>query len=47
MQSPTRWIPTIIVAWSIVGAAQAGVKTKAAYYTIRCLLGLLMGGFIP
>jgi hypothetical protein len=42
-----RWIPFIIVAWSIVSASQAGIKTKAAYYAIRCILGLLMGGFIP
>ncbi|KAH7067397.1 major facilitator superfamily domain-containing protein [Paraphoma chrysanthemicola] len=42
-----RWIPTIICAWSIVSASQAALQTKAQYYAIRCLLGLLMGGFIP
>ncbi|KAH7083844.1 major facilitator superfamily domain-containing protein [Paraphoma chrysanthemicola] len=42
-----RWIPTIICAWSIVSASQAALQTKAQYYVIRCLLGLLMGGFIP
>ncbi|KAH7132385.1 major facilitator superfamily domain-containing protein [Dendryphion nanum] len=42
-----RWIPTIICAWSVVSASQAGIKTKTQYYVVRCLLGLLMGGFIP
>lgn len=41
------WIPTIICAWSIVSASQFALQTKAQYYAIRCLLGLLMGGFIP
>ncbi|CAI9636664.1 mfs general substrate transporter [Alternaria burnsii] len=42
-----RWIPTIICTWSIVSAAQCAMKTKAHYFIIRCILGLLMGGFIP
>lgn len=44
---PDRWIPFIIVAWSTISAAQAAMKTKGAYFACRCLLGLLMGGFIP
>lgn len=44
---PDRFIPFIITAWSIVSASQAGLKNKAGYYACRCLLGLLMGGFIP
>ncbi|TKX22531.1 MFS transporter-like protein 92 [Elsinoe australis] len=44
---PDIWIPFIIVAWSIISAAQAGLKNKAGYFAVRCLLGLLMGGFIP
>lgn len=44
---PDRWIPFIIVAWSVVSASQAGLQSKAGYYVCRCLLGLLMGGFIP
>ncbi|KAH8663381.1 major facilitator superfamily transporter [Tricladium varicosporioides] len=44
---PDRWIPFIIVSWSIVSAAQAALTTKTGYYICRCLLGLLMGGFIP
>jgi MFS family permease len=44
---PDRWIPFIITAWSLVSAAQAGLTNKAGYFACRCLLGLLMGGFIP
>lgn len=44
---PDVWIPFIITAWSIVSAAQAGLKNRAGYFAVRCLLGLLMGGFIP
>lgn len=44
---PDRWIPFIIVSWSIVSAAQAAIHTKTAYFAMRSLMGLLMGGFIP
>ncbi|KAJ4416796.1 hypothetical protein N0V82_006525 [Gnomoniopsis sp. IMI 355080] len=44
---PDIWIPFIIFAWSVVSAAQAGLTNRAGYYTVRCILGLLMGGFIP
>lgn len=44
---PDIWIPTIITTWSVVSAAQAGLQSRGAYYAVRCLLGLLMGGFIP
>ncbi|EGS20287.1 uncharacterized protein CTHT_0040260 [Thermochaetoides thermophila DSM 1495] len=42
-----RWIPFIMVGWSITSGAQAFLKNKAGYYAIKALLGLLMGGFIP
>ena len=42
-----RWIPFLIVCWSAVSASQAAIQTKAQYYAIKALLGLLMGGFIP
>ncbi|KAL5117186.1 hypothetical protein ACEQ8H_004874 [Pleosporales sp. CAS-2024a] len=42
-----RWIPTLICAWSILSASQCALQTKAQYFAIRCLLGLLVGGFIP
>lgn len=44
---PDRWIPFIITAWSLVSAAQAGLTNRAGYFACRCLLGVLMGGFIP
>ncbi|KAF1966847.1 MFS general substrate transporter [Bimuria novae-zelandiae CBS 107.79] len=44
---PDIWIPFIISGWSITSAAQAALKNKAGYYACRCILGLLMGGFIP
>jgi hypothetical protein len=40
------WIPFIILAWSVVSAAQVGLTNKTGYYVCRALLGLLMGGFI-
>ncbi|KEZ46382.1 hypothetical protein SAPIO_CDS0697 [Scedosporium apiospermum] len=42
-----RWIPTIIISWSIVAGSQAFLKNRASFYAIKALLGLLMGGFIP
>ncbi|USW54319.1 Putative major facilitator superfamily, MFS transporter superfamily [Septoria linicola] len=44
---PDIWIPFIIFGWSVTSAAQAGLSNKAGYYACRCILGLLMGGFIP
>ncbi|OTB20474.1 hypothetical protein K445DRAFT_372077 [Daldinia sp. EC12] len=41
------WIPTIMVGWSIVALSQAFLKSRAGFYAIKALLGLLMGGFIP
>src|SRR5690242_16473448 len=41
-----RWIPTIMVAWSITAGSQAFLTSKAGFYVIKVLLGLLMGGFI-
>jgi hypothetical protein len=40
------WIPFIIVAWSVISAAQAALTSQTGYYICRCLIGLLMGGFI-
>ncbi|KAF5012707.1 hypothetical protein FDECE_1267 [Fusarium decemcellulare] len=42
-----RWIPFLICSWSIVAGSQAALQSKSAYYAIKALLGLLMGGFIP
>ncbi|KAL6239646.1 hypothetical protein BDW75DRAFT_249733 [Aspergillus navahoensis] len=44
---PDRWIPIQMVAWSLVAACQAFLKTRSGYLGLRALLGLLEGGFIP
>ncbi|KAL2684638.1 hypothetical protein Neosp_005717 [[Neocosmospora] mangrovei] len=42
-----RWIPFLICSWSLVAGCQAALQSKSAYYALKALLGLLMGGFIP
>ncbi|KAK2732808.1 allantoate permease [Colletotrichum kahawae] len=42
-----RWIPIITVGWSITAGCQAFLSSRAGFYAIKALLGLLMGGFIP
>ncbi|RBR23350.1 uncharacterized protein FIESC28_03826 [Fusarium coffeatum] len=42
-----RWIPFLICSWSLVAGSQAALQSRSAYFTIKALLGLLMGGFIP
>ncbi|KAI1096532.1 MFS general substrate transporter [Rostrohypoxylon terebratum] len=42
-----RWIPTIMVGWSITAMSQAFIHNRSSFYAIKALLGLLMGGFIP
>lgn len=42
-----RWIPFLIVSWSIVAGSQAFLTNRAGFFAIKALLGLLMGGFIP
>lgn len=42
-----RWIPFIMVGWSITAGSQAFLSSRAGFYAIKALLGLLMGGFIP
>ncbi|KAI1105955.1 MFS general substrate transporter [Jackrogersella minutella] len=41
------WIPTLMVSWSITAMSQAFLHSRAGFYAIKALLGLLMGGFIP
>jgi hypothetical protein len=42
-----RWIPFLICSWSLVSGSQAALQSRSAYFAIKALLGLLMGGFIP
>ncbi|KIL86552.1 hypothetical protein FAVG1_10382 [Fusarium avenaceum] len=42
-----RWIPFLICCWSLVAGSQAALHSRNAYFAIKALLGLLMGGFIP
>ncbi|KAF6843874.1 allantoate permease [Colletotrichum musicola] len=42
-----RWIPFIMVGWSITAGSQAFLSSRAGFYAIKAILGLLMGGFIP
>ncbi|TVY70435.1 putative transporter [Fusarium oxysporum f. sp. cubense] len=42
-----RWIPFLICSWSLVAGSQAALHSRGAYFAIKALLGLLMGGFIP
>lgn len=42
-----RWIPFLIVCWSIIAGSQAFLTNRAGFFAIKALLGLVMGGFIP
>jgi hypothetical protein len=42
-----NWIPFIMMSWSITAMCQAFLHSRSAYFAIKALLGLLMGGFIP
>lgn len=44
---PDTWIAFIIFGWSVTSAAQTGLTSNAGYYACRCIMSLLMGGFIP
>ncbi|KAK2000303.1 major facilitator superfamily transporter [Colletotrichum falcatum] len=42
-----RWIPFIMVGWSITAGCQAFLSNRAGFYAVKAMLGMLMGGFIP
>jgi len=41
------WIARIMVTWGLISACMMFVKTPAAFYTLRFLLGLAEAGFLP
>ncbi|EER31281.1 conserved hypothetical protein [Candida tropicalis MYA-3404] len=43
---PDIFVPTQMVAWSIVAMCQAALSGKASFYVTRALIGILEGGFI-
>jgi ACS family tartrate transporter-like MFS transporter len=42
-----RWIARIMLTWAALAACMAAVKTPAAFYTLRFLLGVAEAGFFP
>lgn len=44
---PDIWIPSQLVLWSIVAAAQFWLSGRTSFLVCRCLIGFLQGGFIP
>ncbi|KAH7329788.1 major facilitator superfamily domain-containing protein [Rhizoctonia solani] len=44
---PDVWLPIQLVLWSIVAMSQCRLNSRGSFFTTRCLLGLLEGGFIP
>jgi MFS family permease len=41
------WIARIMITWGLISAAMALVRTPAAFYTLRFLLGVAEAGFFP
>ena len=42
-----RWIARIMITWGFVSSAMIFVRTPAAFYALRFLLGLAEAGFFP
>ncbi|KAG8763653.1 hypothetical protein FRC11_014630 [Ceratobasidium sp. 423] len=42
-----RWLPDLMVCWSMVSWAQAWINNRTTFYITRALIGAFEGGFIP
>ncbi|QRW18050.1 major facilitator superfamily transporter [Rhizoctonia solani] len=42
-----RWLPGLMVCWSMVSWAQAWINNRTTFYITRALIGAFEGGFIP
>ncbi|KUJ19005.1 MFS general substrate transporter [Mollisia scopiformis] len=42
---PDKWIPVQVICWSIAAASQSAITGKKGFLALRCILGLLEGGF--
>ncbi|QRW04072.1 major facilitator superfamily transporter [Ceratobasidium sp. AG-Ba] len=42
-----RWLPGLMVCWSMVSWAQAWITNRTSFYITRALIGAFEGGFIP
>lgn len=44
---PSRWIPSLLLAWGAVTTAQCAMDSRADLYGLRLLLGICEAGFLP
>jgi len=42
-----RWVPTQIVVFSILAAAQFFMQGRASFLALRFMIAFFQGGFIP
>lgn len=42
-----RWIARIMISWGLIASSLMFVRTPAAFYALRFLLGMAEGGFFP
>ncbi|KAI1499954.1 allantoate permease [Biscogniauxia marginata] len=44
---PFRYTPAAIVLWGVLCAVQTCMRGRASFWTLRALLGVCQGGFVP